>query len=125
MSSTDKLKNVKWRKIHAPTTWRPSDTGEELIGFYAGRTKRDGTFGQYDVVIIAVPYKGTFMISGTKLIQLFDSAMLTRGEAVRVRFLGRQDISTPDEKREMKLFELFVGELPIEMDLPVEEAQPS
>jgi hypothetical protein len=42
-----------------------------------------------------------------------------------VRFLGRQDISTPDEKREMKLFELFVGELPIEMDLPVEEAQPS
>lgn len=119
MSATDKLKKVKWRKISAPTTWRPQD-GEELVGYYAGRTKRDGSFGQYEVLIVLVPYKGTFMISGTAIIQLADSAMLTRGDAVRLRYLGKKDISTPDdvEKREMKLFELYVGELEPEKDLP-------
>lgn len=124
MSSVDKLKQVKWRKINAPTTWRP-EPGDELIGFYAGCTKREGQFGEYTVVIVAVPYKGTYMISGTKLVQLFDSAMLTRGEAVRIKFLGRKDISTEDEKREMKEFELYVGELPAEVDLPAEAPQPS
>lgn len=118
MSQSSKLKNVKWRKISAPTTWRP-EAGEELVGFYAGRTKREGNFGQYEVVIVAVPYKGSFMISGTKLIQLFDSAQLTRGEAVRVVFLGRKDIG---EDREMKEFELYVGELEAVDDMPAPEA---
>lgn len=124
MSQASKLKEMKWRKINAPTTWKPQP-GEELIGYYGGRTLRDGQFGQYTVVIVAVPYKGTYMISGTKLIQLFDSAMLARGEAVRVKFLGRKDISTEDEKREMKEFELYVGELEAADDMPAEETPAS
>lgn len=118
MNQTSKLKNVKWRKINAPTTWRPED-GEELIGYYIGRSKREGSFGQYEVVVVAVPYKGTYMISGTKLIQLMDSGMLVRGDAVRIKFLGRKDIG---EDREMKEFELYVGELEHEDDVPAPEA---
>lgn len=123
MTQANKLKSVKWRKISAPQTWRPKD-GEELIGFYAGRTKREGTFGQYEVMVILVPYKGAFMVSGTKLIQLADAAMITRGDAVRVVFLGKKDIG---EAREMKDFELYVGEMPAADDMPIteEEMQPS
>jgi hypothetical protein len=120
MSAAGKLKNVKWRKISSPTTWRPQD-GEELIGYYVGRTQRDGSFGPYEVVLVAVPYKGTFMVSGTKLIQLADSAMLTRGDAVRVVFLGKKEIG---EDREMKDFELYVGELPMADDMPADETAP-
>lgn len=116
-NQVSKLEIVKWRKISSPSTWRPTD-GEELIGYYVGRTQYDGKFGPYEVLLVAVPYKGTFMISGTKLIQLADSAMLTRGDAVRVVFLGKVEIS---EKHEMKDFELYVGELPIADDMPVEE----
>lgn len=118
MSQASKLKNVKWRKINAPSTWRPQD-GEELVGYYVGRTKRDGSFGPYEVVLVTVPYKGTYMISGTKLIQLMDSGMLVRGDAVRIKFLGNKDIG---EERTMKDFELYVGELEREDDVPEPEA---
>lgn len=118
MSQVSKLKQVKWRKINAPSTWRPQD-GEELIGYYVGRTKRDGSFGPYEVVLVAVPYKGTYMVSGTKLIQLMDSGMLVRGDAVRIKFLGNKDIG---EERTMKDFELYVGELEAADDLPEPEA---
>ena len=106
MSKTAKLKQMKWRKIAAPQRWYPH-AGEELIGYYAGRTKRDGVHGQYEVVTVLVPYKGAFIISGTMLIQLADTAMLVRGDAVRVVFVGRKELS---EGRSMKLFELYVGE---------------
>lgn len=112
------LKDVKWRKIHAPKPWHPKEAGEELVGFYVGRTKKSGSYGQYEVLVIAVPYKGTYTISGTALIQLADSGMVGRGEAVRIVFLGRKDISTESEKREMKLFELYVGEGSTADDLP-------
>ena len=118
MSQAYKLKNVKWRKISAPATWRPVE-GEELIGFYAGRTKREGNFGQYEVVIVLVPYKGAYMVSGTALIQLVDAAMLTRGDAVRIKFCGRKELP---EDREMKLFELYVGEQQAAEDMPAEKA---
>lgn len=117
MTQASKLKCVKWRKINAPSTWRPQD-GEELIGYYVGRTKRDGSFGPYEVVLVAVPYKGTYIVSGTKLIQLMDSGMLVRGDAVRIKFLGNKDIG---EERTMKDFELYVGELEAADDLPAPE----
>lgn len=125
MSQAAKLKDMKWRKVHAPIVWRPKDDGEELIGYYAGRSLRDGTHGQYEVATVLVPYKGAFLISGTMLIQLLDSAMISRGDAVRVVFKGRKPL---EDEREMKLFELYVGEAPAlaEADLPTEsEAQPS
>lgn len=106
MNKTSKLKDVTWRKISAPKTWRPN-AGEELLGYYAGRTKRDGKYGQYEVLTVLVPYHGMFLVSGTQLIQLADSAMLTRGDAIRIVFTGYKELS---EDRQMKLFDLFIGE---------------
>lgn len=100
------LKNVEWRKITAPTSWRPKK-GEELVGYYIGRTKKNGKFGQYEVLTILVPYKGAVMVSGTIIIQLADTALLQTGDAIRIVFLGKKAL---DEGREMKMFELYVGD---------------
>jgi hypothetical protein len=54
----------QWKKIEAPKTWRPKINGEELTGFYGGKTVRKGQFGQYDIVIVHVPRRGSFTISG-------------------------------------------------------------
>ena len=121
MSVAGKLKEMKWRKISAPKPWNPKENGTELIGYYAGRTKREGIHGQYEVVTVLVPYKGAFMVSGTCLIQLADSAMLTRGDAVRIVFVERKQL---DEDREMKVFELYVGEGEALSDTELNEAQP-
>ena len=121
-SNATKLKNMKWREISAPKTWRPKDAGEELIGFYAGRTKRDGRFGQYEVVTVLVPYKGAFMVSGTVLIQLADTAMLARGDAIRIVFIERRQL---DEERTMKVFKLYVGEQESLSEAEMPEEQPS
>lgn len=115
MSTASKLKTMKWRKVSAPAPWRPKD-GDELVGYYVGRTSRDGIHGQYEVVVVAVPYKGAYMISGTKILQLTDAAMCARGDAVRVKFLG--DIPIGKRGRTMKDFELYVGELEHVDDLP-------
>lgn len=100
------LKNVTWREVQAPTTWRPKK-GDELIGYYAGQTKKNGKFGEYSVVTLLVPYKGAMMISGSMVVQLADSALLSVGDPIRICFLGKKDIG---EDRQMKVFKLFVGE---------------
>lgn len=117
----EKLSEVKWRRITAPLVWRPV-AGEELIGYYVGRTKRDGAFGQYEVVVIAVPYKGTFTVSGTGLLNLVDSGMVTRGQAIRIFFGGYLDLG---EGKQMKQFELYVGETERADDLPPECTTPT
>jgi hypothetical protein len=100
------LKNISWREVKAPTSWRPKK-GEELVGYYMGRTKKNGKFGQYDVLTVLVPYKGVVMISGTMIIQLADAAMFQTGDAIRIVFEGYKEL---DGDREMKMFKLFVGD---------------
>jgi hypothetical protein len=107
VTTASKLKDMKWREISAPKAWNPKEHGAELIGYYTGRTKRDGVYGQYEVVTVLVPYKGAFMVSGTVLIQLADAAMLSRGDAIRIVFVERKDIG---DDRQMKVFKLYVGE---------------
>lgn len=119
MSASDKLKNVKWRKVSAPKPWNPKEGGAELIGYYTGRSKRDGIHGQYEVLTVAVPYKGVFLVSGTILIQLADAAMLSRGDAVRIVFVERKQL---DDERQMKMFELYVGETDALADSELTEA---
>jgi len=94
----------RWQKVTAPVVWHPTGP-EELIGYYGGRTLRTGTFGQYEVVIVHVPYRGTFLISGVRLIQLVDAAQLVKGDPVRIAFLGYEQGRAD---REMKLFELYI-----------------
>jgi len=116
-----KLKDMKWRKVSAPKPWNPKENGSELIGYYTGRSKRDGIHGQYEVLTVAVPYKGVFLVSGTILIQLADAAMLSRGDAVRIVFVERKQL---DEDRTMKMFELYVGESDALAETELAEAAP-
>jgi hypothetical protein len=100
------LKNVNWREVKAPTSWRPKKR-EELVGYYMGRTKKNGKFGQYEVLTVLVPYKGVVMISGTMIIQLADAAMFTPGDAIRIVYEGQKEL---EGDRSMKMFKLYVGD---------------
>lgn len=104
--SKKSLKNISWREVKAPTSWRPKKD-EELVGYYMGRTKKNGKFGQYEVLTILVPYKGAMMVSGTIIIQLVDSAMIQPGDAIRIVFQGYKEL---EGDRSMKMFRLFIGD---------------
>jgi len=43
--------NKKWRKVEGPKPWRPKE-GDELEGFYGGTRTFEGTYGEYEVVIV-------------------------------------------------------------------------
>ncbi len=98
-------KKSKWRKIDAPRTWNPTQVGEELIGNYGGRTMRSGAFGQYEVVLIHTDDRA-FMVSGVRIIQLIDAAILESFETIRIVFQGWQAIAGGEKK--MRLFDLYV-----------------
>lgn len=100
-------KRFDWQKIHLPRVWNPRQAGEELAGYYGGTTKRNGSFGQYDVVIVHVPYRGSYVVSGTEVIQLVDTSMIRKGHPVRIVFKGREEYAP---KKEKKHFELLVAE---------------
>ena len=110
--SSSILERYQWKEVHAPKAWYPKMPGEELVGFYGGRTTRSGYHGQYEVVLVHVPAKGSFMVSGTKLMQLADAAMIDIGHPIRIVWEGHQSVgvtSTGEEKR-MKLFRVLVAE---------------
>jgi hypothetical protein len=100
------LKKVKWKEVEAPSTWRPRK-GDELVGWFMGRTKKNGKFGEYTVITVLVPYKGAVMVSGAKIIQLADTSMIRAGEPIKIVYLGKIDIG---EDRQMKTFKMYQGE---------------
>ncbi len=115
IETADRIReSYQWKKVKAPRHWRPKNPGEELVGYYGGRTVKNGAYGQYEVVIIHVPMSGSFMLTGTVLIQLLDSSMIEAGHPVRVVWLG----SMPHgEDKTIKQYELFVAEgepIPVE-----------
>ena len=102
-----------WRKVERPMPWKPRLEGDELIGFYGGKTIRNGKFGQYEVAIVHVPNAGSFMLSGVAAIQSFDTANLDIGWPVKVIWKGMRDLGQDKEsgkKKEMKLFDVYVAE---------------
>jgi hypothetical protein len=102
----------EWKKVEAPKRWNPRANGEELTGFYGGKTTRNGKFGQYDVVLVTVPRRGVFMISGTRIVQLADASGVDVGWPVRIVWRGtvKLDKSEDGEDRNMKMFDFFVAE---------------
>jgi hypothetical protein len=106
------LDRYKWKEVHAPKTWHPTMPGSELAGFYGGRTSRRGSFGQYDVILVHVPVRGSYMVSGTKLMQLVDSAMIEIGHPIRIVWEGHLPLgkSESGEEKRMKLFRVLVAE---------------
>jgi hypothetical protein len=107
MTATDLRERYEWRKVETPKAWRPKELGEELLGFYGGKTSRSGPYGQYDLVLVHVPKRGSFLVSGTRVIQLIDAAGIEPGWPVRVVFRGVVQL---DEQRRMKSFDVFVAE---------------
>lgn len=97
-----------WKKVEAPKRWNPIDPGEELCGFYVGKTTRSGAYGQYEVVLIHVPGRGTLMASGVRIVQLVDASGVEPGWPVRLVWRGLQPFPGTDKR--MKLFEFFVAE---------------
>ena len=98
---------VRWLKVEAPRAWKPKAVGHELVGYYGGRTLRNGPYSQYEVVVVHVPHSYTYMVSGTKIIQLVDAAAIQRGHEIRIVWQGTRltgDLHT------MKLFDLFVSD---------------
>lgn len=105
----DLTTRYEWKKIEAPKRWNPKMLGEELVGFYSGKTIRNGKFGQYEVVLVTVPRRGVFMVSGTRIVQLVDAAVIEPGWPIRIVWRG--SIKLPgEEERSMKNFEFFIAE---------------
>jgi len=95
-----------WKKVEAPKAWRPQASGEELVGYYGGKTVRNGQWGQYEVILVNVPRRGIFMMSGTNIVQLVDAASIDIGHPIRVVWKGKIKL---DKDKEMKVFEVFVA----------------
>lgn len=118
------LERYGWRKVQAPQPWRPRNVGDELIGFYGGRTLRTGSFGQYEVALVHVPHGGSFTVTGSALIRLLDAAGCGKGHPVRIVWQGtRKTQNNHDEKQ----FDLLVADLEAITDpdaLPEIETQP-
>jgi hypothetical protein len=102
---------VKWHKLSFPKPWKPDEDGEELIGYYLGQTTYDGQFGQYNVVMLAVPtgkgYSQPYTASGSALLRAIDGGQVERGQLVRVTFQGHKDLG---DDRYMKRFDVYIGE---------------
>ena len=101
------LERYKWKKVVAPKAWKPKLPGDELAGFYGGKTVRTGTYGQYEVVLVHVPGDGVRMISGVRIAQLVDAAMIEVGWPVRIQWEG---LLKYDGEKTMKQFSLLVAE---------------
>ena len=104
---------IRWRRLDRPIPWKPKDVDEELIGYYLGKTSRNGKFGQYDVVMLAVPQDGgwtkAFMVSGLSVIQAIDGCVeeMMEGSLLRIVWKGMKELK---DDRKMKMFEVYVSE---------------
>lgn len=115
-TSADIIERYNWKRLETPRAWAPK-AGDELAGYYLGATLRDGAFGQYSVVLVAVPSEGVYMVSGTIIIQLVQSAFIPTGSPLRIRFDGLAETTMG---RQMKKFEVSVpdGEALDEQSIP-------
>jgi hypothetical protein len=101
------LRRFNWSKVEAPSTWSPKKKGDALVGYYVGRTKRNGPHGQYEVAMVAVPGDGVRVVSGVRILQLLDVALLESGHPVQIVYLGTKDTAGGHA---MRLFDLLVAE---------------
>ncbi len=116
-SKEDKIRErFKWKKVEAPRAWRPRP-GDELLGFYGGKTTKSGRFGSYEAVIVHVPGGPAMLISGVMAVQAADSAMLVVGHPVRFVFKGLKDLGEGKTLKQVEMFVADVSSIPA-LDLP-------
>jgi hypothetical protein len=97
----------KWREIASPVPWRPEEVGTELVGFYGGKTMRTGKYGQYEVAIIHVPMDCSYMVTGTRVIQLVDASLAPIGHPIRIVWQGYKETG---QGHNMKMFDVLVAD---------------
>jgi hypothetical protein len=109
MSSTREaiLTRFKWQQVVAPRAWHPRLPGEELVGYYGGKTIRNGAYGQYDVAIVHVPGDGAYTVSGVNIINLIDAALITDGHPIRIVWQGNRLLQNG---KTIKQFDVFVAD---------------
>lgn len=102
---------VTWHKLNFPKPWKPEEPGAELVGYYLGQTHYTGQFGQYRVVLLAVPtgqgYSQPYTISGTAILRAIDGGQVAQGQLLRVTFRGIKNLG---DDRHLKQFDVFVGD---------------
>lgn len=101
-----------WKKIASAKAWRPKD-GEELVGYYAGRTLKNGSYGQYEVVLVHVPYEGMYTVSGTAIISLIDASRIEVDHPVKIVFVGKEKL---EGEKHWKRFELYIADLVLQRE---------
>lgn len=103
----DIRERFRWRKVTAPRPWNPTEVGQELIGYYGGRTLRQGQHGQYEVVIVHVPMDGAYTLTGVRIIQLLDASMAGIGHPVRIVWQGLHETAAGHK---MKMYDVLVAD---------------
>ena len=78
-----------------------------MVGYYGGRTIKDGQHGQYEVVLIHVPMGQSYMLSGSQLIQLLDASMAQPGHPIRIVWKGYTQTAAGYN---MKTFDVMVAQ---------------
>lgn len=106
------LERFQWQKVRAPQTWRPQKNGDQLVGFYGGKSVRKGYHGEYTVILVHLPKIGSYMVSGTGIIQLIDSTMVKPGHPICITWKGSKVFGKDAEgkNKTVKQFELAVAE---------------
>ncbi len=100
------LQKFTWRKVTAPKPWHPKP-GDEIAGFYGGKSVKNGKFGQYQAVLVRIPGSNPIMVTGARIVQLIDAAMVEIGAPIHITYGGKKDIGND---RTMNLFELQVAD---------------
>lgn len=98
---------IQWNKLEPPKPWRPEE-GQEIVGYYLGMSTRKGGYGQYKVVMIAVPKNDgrttPMMVSGTQVIQALDGSSIKQGAFIRISYVGMKDL---DNGHRMKMIDVY------------------
>ncbi len=118
-SMVELRKKHKWKKVNAPKAWRPRTIGEEIVGFYGGRTIRNGPYGQYEVALIRTTDVRAYLVTGVSIIQALDAANLTTEQAIRIVWMGDKDLGRTDDGKPkfMHMYEVYVADLhPIKIE---------
>jgi hypothetical protein len=106
------LERYDWKKVVTPKMWHPKKADEELVGFFGGKSVRNGRYGQYEVVIIHIPRRGSLMISGVRIVNLVDASGIDTGWPIRIVWLGEKEIAPGEDgkPRRMKDFDVYIAE---------------
>ena len=100
--------DIQWNKLEPPKSWKP-EPGDEIAGYYLGTSTRDGVYGQYNVVMLAVPddkgFSRPVMISGIQVIQAIDGSSTKPGAFISVTVSGIELTANGHNMKVMDVYE--------------------